>query len=214
MCPRRDRRTTVTSCPADARAASGAASSCGHAVLEQHDRTDRDRGARSSSNATPARPAAAMSRPQFGSPPWMAVLTSGELAIVFAACRASAVEAAPVTVTVTSLVAPSPPRTISSARSQADRAQRIGERGRSRFVDRGARCAVGEQQHAVVGRAFAVDGDGVEGVVSRPPAARGRAAAVAPRRPSSGTRASSPCSARSCPSLSPCRRSRPRGCRA
>ena len=46
----------------------------------------------------------------------MAVLTSGELAIVRAASHASSCDAAPVTLTVTSLVAPSPPRTISRAR--------------------------------------------------------------------------------------------------
>src|SRR6476646_9987381 len=46
----------------------------------------------------------------------MAVLTSGELAIVRAASHASADVAAPVTCTVTSLVAPSPPRTTSRAR--------------------------------------------------------------------------------------------------
>src|SRR5471030_2471406 len=74
--------------------------------------------ARDASNVTPARPAAQMSRPQFGSPPWMAVLTSSEFAITLAALRASVVDAAPVTFTVTSLVAPSPPRTIASANSR------------------------------------------------------------------------------------------------
>src|SRR5580693_10423679 len=71
--------------------------------------------ARDRSKATPARPAAAIRRPQLGSPPWIAVFTSGELAIALAARRASDADAAPVTVTVTSLVAPSPPRTIPSA---------------------------------------------------------------------------------------------------
>ena len=45
--------------------------------------------ARASSNATPARPATAISRPQFGSPPWIAVFTSSEFAIAFAHVRAS-----------------------------------------------------------------------------------------------------------------------------
>src|SRR5262249_7682921 len=70
------------------------------------------------SNATPARPATASSRPQLGSPPWIAVFTRSEVAIAFAAFRASADEAAPETVTVTSLVAPSPPRTMPSASSR------------------------------------------------------------------------------------------------
>ena len=39
---------------------------------------------RAGSNGTPARPAAAKTRPQLGSPPAKAVLTSGEVAIVSA----------------------------------------------------------------------------------------------------------------------------------
>ena len=42
---------------------------------------------------TPERPAAATMRPQFGSAPCTAVLTSGELAIVRATCRASSMRA-------------------------------------------------------------------------------------------------------------------------
>ena len=74
--------------------------------------------ARVRSKATPARPATATSRPQFGSPPCTAVFTSGELAIARAVCLASVVVRAPVTVTVTSLVAPSPPVTTASANSR------------------------------------------------------------------------------------------------
>ena len=48
----------------------------------------------------------------------MAVLTSSEFAIAFAAFRAWSLDAAPLTMTVTSLVAPSPPRTIPSASSR------------------------------------------------------------------------------------------------
>ena len=73
--------------------------------------------ARAGSNPTPARPATATMRPQFGSPPWTAVLTSGELAMARAARRASASLSAPVTLTETSLVAPSPPLTTASASS-------------------------------------------------------------------------------------------------
>ena len=73
----------------------------------------------SSENDTPERPAAAISRPQLGSPPWIAVLTSGELAIMRAAVQASSGEPAPLTVIATSLVAPSPPRTMPSASSSA-----------------------------------------------------------------------------------------------
>ena len=42
-----------------------------------------------SEKAAPQRPATATRRPQFGSPPWIAVLTSSELAIARAALRAS-----------------------------------------------------------------------------------------------------------------------------
>ena len=45
----------------------------------------------------------------------MAVFTRGELAIAFAQRRASSADAAPVTFTVTSFVAPSPPRTMPMA---------------------------------------------------------------------------------------------------
>ena len=54
----------------------------------------------------------------------MAVFTSSEFAIVCAARLASASEAAPLTVMATSLVAPSPPRTIARASVAADLAQR------------------------------------------------------------------------------------------
>ena len=49
--------------------------------------------ARSRSKSTPARPATATSRPQFGSAPWTAVFTSGELAIARAARLASSSDA-------------------------------------------------------------------------------------------------------------------------
>src|SRR6266851_253332 len=108
---------TVRSLPLRYSAASGAASSYGRPFLN---RTVDPivTAARDSSKATPARPAAQISRPQLGSAPWIAVLTSGEFAITFAAFRASPADAAPVTMTVTSFVAPSPPRTIPSASSR------------------------------------------------------------------------------------------------
>ena len=62
-----------------------------------------------------ARPATATSRPQFGSPPCTAVFTSGEFAIARAVVFASSSVLAPVTLMVISLVAPSPPRTMSIA---------------------------------------------------------------------------------------------------
>src|SRR5204863_118480 len=60
--------------------------------------------ARLSSNGTPDRPAAAIRRPQLGSPPCTAVLTRRELAIVRAAFSACAHSRAPFTRTATSLV--------------------------------------------------------------------------------------------------------------
>ncbi len=63
-------------------------------------------------------PTAITIRPQFGSSPAIAVLTSGEFAIDSATRRASASSAAPVTATVTNLVAPSPSRTTCCARSR------------------------------------------------------------------------------------------------
>src|SRR4030081_2379617 len=56
-------------------------------------------------------------RPQFGSPPWMAVLTRLLEATARAASRACSSSAAPVTRTVISLVAPSPSRAIIRASS-------------------------------------------------------------------------------------------------
>ena len=71
------------------------------------------------SKGTPHLPAAAATRPQLASWPKMAVLTSGELAIERATASASASLAAPVTLTVTSLLAPSPSAAILRARSTA-----------------------------------------------------------------------------------------------
>ena len=69
------------------------------------------------SNATPHLPAAAATRPQLASWPKTAVFTSGELAIERATRSASFSLAAPMTFTVTSLVAPSPSAAIWRARS-------------------------------------------------------------------------------------------------
>jgi len=55
----------------------------------------------------PAAPAAERMRPQLGSPPKKAHLTSGELAIARAAARASSAVAAPVTRTAMTFVPPS-----------------------------------------------------------------------------------------------------------
>src|SRR6185436_10489919 len=74
--------------------------------------------ARSTSNITPDRPAAATMRPQLGSAPCTAVFTSGELAMVLATRMASAAVRASLTAIVISLVAPSPPRTMPMARSR------------------------------------------------------------------------------------------------
>ena len=121
-----------------------------------------------------------------------------------AALRAAV--AAPVTVTVTSLVAPSPPRTMPSASARQTARQRLDERRVAALVDRDAAGAVRQQHHAVVGRALAVDGDRVEGLVDRFAQRAVEQRAPAPPRRSSRSRASSPSSARSCRSPWPCRR--------
>src|SRR4051812_26669676 len=107
---------TATSLPFRYAAASGARSSYG---LPSANNTVGPivTFARLGSHATPARPATASSRPQLGSPPWIAVFTSSDVAIAFAVVRASRTDAAPETVTFTSFVAPSPPRTMPSASS-------------------------------------------------------------------------------------------------
>ena len=58
-------------------------------------------------------------RPQFGSSPKKAVLTSGDLAIAIAAALASFHVAAPTTLTSKNFVAPSPSLAINLARSCA-----------------------------------------------------------------------------------------------
>ena len=72
---------------------------------------------RSRSAGAPDFPTAITTRPQFASSPAIAVFTSGELAIDMAWRRASLREVAPVTVTSTNFVAPSPSRTTCCARS-------------------------------------------------------------------------------------------------
>ena len=76
----------------------------------------RRRPARSRPRRTPS-PAAARMRPQFGSRPNAAVLTSGEVAIRFAIAFASPALAAPLTSTSSRTVAPSPSMTICRDRS-------------------------------------------------------------------------------------------------
>src|SRR6478672_10242571 len=61
------------SCPFRYSAASGARSSCGAPSLNSSTGPIRTT-ARSRENAAPERPATATSRPQFGSPPWTAVV--------------------------------------------------------------------------------------------------------------------------------------------
>ena len=116
----RDRRRADVRRPAGTSAACGARSSNGRPSANSSTSPMRT-GRASSSKATPARPATATRRPQFGSPPCTAVLTSGELAIARAACLASVVAAAAGHWTVTSLVAPF------TAAHDADR-QRLADR--------------------------------------------------------------------------------------
>ena len=77
--------------------------------------------------------------------------------------------AAPVTWTVTSLVAPSPPRTISRARWPATASSPSRSRGSSSRVIDDARLADASSEHAIVRRALAVHGDGVERLVDDAP---------------------------------------------
>ena len=120
--------------------------------------------------------------------------------------RLVAVMRASCTVTAISLVAPSPPRTMPRASSRDTVEQRFEQRRIRLLVDRHAAGAGGHREQRVVGRALAIDGDGVERVARRFAAAPAAAAPAGRRRRSSGSRASSPCSARSCPSPWPCRR--------
>src|ERR1700679_1253647 len=81
------------------------------------------------SNATPARPAAASSRPQFGSALDHAVLHSGEVAIVFAIAVASSLDAAPEISSVTTCVTPSPSSTILYASASQTRCSAASNSG-------------------------------------------------------------------------------------
>ena len=145
--------------------------------------------------------------PSSGSAPWIAVFTSGELAIARAACSRFGVESrAPVTSTVTSLVAPSPPRTMPIASGSQTLPQRLDEQVELRVADRDAARAVGQREHAVVRRALAVHRDGVERVVRDAVSARCSSAGGTARVGRDERRAWSPSSARSCRSPWPCRR--------
>ena len=163
-----------------AAAASFSSYSRARAALGDPDVADPDRRRGSTSRATPARPAAARMRPQFGSPPWRAVLTSGDSATVRAMRSASAVVRAPSTRTSATRVAPSPSRT-SISREPARGLGRAPPRrrrrpGPGRSIGGAPRRAAREHDRAVVGRGVAVDGDAVEA----------RADGVAERRRSSG----------------------------
>ena len=104
---------------------------------------------------------AATRRPQLGSQPAQAVLTSGEWAMALATRSASASAAAPSMRSSTTWVTPSPSATI----WRASEVQTWVERGGKCWIagaDGGAAGAGGEQQHGVVGGGVAVDGDAVE----------------------------------------------------
>ena len=133
--------------------------------------------------ATPARPTAARMRPQLGSPPWSAVLTSGDSATVRAMRSASAAVRAPSTRTSAMRVAPSPSRTIISREVARGLGERVAERvvvARPRASMGGAPArAAGQHHRHVVGRGVAVHRDAVEALARRPRAGRGAAAAGA-----------------------------------
>ena len=84
-----------------------------------------------------------------------------------AARRASSSDAAPVTRTVTSLVAPSPPRTMPMASGSQAAVRLATSSGQSLSVSSTPLAPLASDEHAVVGRALAVDGDRVERVVDR-----------------------------------------------
>ena len=87
---------------------------------------------RSRSAASPDLPTAMTTRPQLGSSPAMAVLTSGELAMEKPMRRAAASLSAPVTSMVTNLVSPSPSFTTCQGQLVHQIVQRGGERRPSR----------------------------------------------------------------------------------
>ena len=118
--------------------------------------------ARRSSTRAPERPAAARTRPQFGSPPWIAVRTRFEFVMVRAARRASAAEAAPRTRTSNTFVAPSPSATIIRARSAHTVWTPSSNSREVRALRRHAGVAVREHEQRVVRAGVAVDRDRVE----------------------------------------------------
>ena len=125
---------------------------------------------RSGSSATPLRPAAAAMRPQFGSAPWTAVLTSEEEATVRATARAAASSAAPDDGDLDEVLRPPRrrPRSRSQARGRPSRARPRMPRGRRRpSIGVTAGRAVGQDDDGVVGRGVAVDGHLVEGALDR-----------------------------------------------
>ncbi len=85
----------------------------------------------SRSAGSPALPTAMTTRPQLASSPAIAVFTSGEFAIDSAIRRADFLETAPLTMTRTSLRAPSPSRAICSERSAS-----TPESARRKFLSR------------------------------------------------------------------------------
>src|SRR6185503_6095004 len=113
----RPRVTSISIASAANSARTSASATTSGAPLRYTNRSPMRTLALRSSTRAPERPAAASTRPQLGSPPWMAVRTRFELVMVRAARRASAAEAAPRTRTSNTFVAPSPSATIIRARS-------------------------------------------------------------------------------------------------
>src|SRR5262249_27303305 len=118
------------------------------------------------SNLTPERPAAAKMRPQLGSPPAKAVLTSGEVAIVSAIFLAADSVLAPRTSISMTRWAPSPSATICWAREpQTDSRAAVNWRGGfgALEVAGGAGGAVGGTRSGAVGGGGPANVEGVDG---------------------------------------------------
>ncbi len=112
-------------------------------------------------------------RPQLGSAPWTAVLTSEDAATVRATARASASSAAPFTVTSMRCSAPSPSAAIAIARDRqtASRASANAPTS-SAAIEAAAGRTVGEHEDRVVGRGVAVDRHLVEAAIDGRPQQR------------------------------------------
>ena len=119
----------------------------------------------STSSAVVDLPIAIATRPQFGSAPCTAVLTSGELTMALATRLACSADWARSTLTSISFSAPSPSRATCLVSDDGDLVQAVLERVE---ID-GAGSATGHDDRRVAGRGVGVDRHAVERAVDDPP---------------------------------------------